>query len=98
ELKHVYGGDWDALKRDKLPQGGHWPETIAEIEARGVPKAEQTGRMYEVNIRANPDEFLDWDVGLPRQGAKVKEALDAAGIRQEMPNASGRAIYEALVD
>lgn len=33
------------------------------------------GRMYEVNIRANPDDFLDWDKPIYRQSAKVQKAL-----------------------
>lgn len=38
-------------------------------------KSAQSGHMYEVNIRANPDDFLDWDKPLGQQGAKVREAL-----------------------
>jgi hypothetical protein len=31
------------------------------------------GRMYEVNIKADPDQFLDWDVPLAQQPKKVQE-------------------------
>src|SRR5690606_30468858 len=32
-------------------------------------------RMYEVNIRANPDEFLDWDKPLSQQPQRIQEVL-----------------------
>jgi len=34
------------------------------------------GRMYEVNIRANPEDFLDWDKPLSEQPPAVLNALD----------------------
>jgi hypothetical protein len=33
------------------------------------------GSMYEVNIKADPAEFLDWDKPLNEQSAKVREVL-----------------------
>jgi hypothetical protein len=33
------------------------------------------GRMYEVNIHASPDDFLDWDKPLREQGANVQGVL-----------------------
>ena len=33
------------------------------------------GRMYEVNINADPDDFLDWDAPLSQQPPKVRDAL-----------------------
>jgi hypothetical protein len=33
------------------------------------------GRMYEVNINASPEDFLDWDKPLSQQGEKVKGAF-----------------------
>lgn len=45
---------------------------INEIEAQRLPLIEQAkGRMYEVNIRANPDDFLDWDKPLAQQSQNV---------------------------
>ena len=34
------------------------------------------GRMYEVNINANPEDFLDWDRPLSEQTGKARAALD----------------------
>jgi hypothetical protein len=36
------------------------------------------GRMYEVNINAHPDQFLDWDKPLSGQGAPLQRALAPA--------------------
>jgi hypothetical protein len=33
------------------------------------------GRMYEVNIKANPDDFLDWDKPLNEQPQRVRDAM-----------------------
>jgi hypothetical protein len=35
-----------------------------------------TGRMYEVNIKANPEDFLDWDKPLPAQPDFIQSTLD----------------------
>jgi N12 class adenine-specific DNA methylase/GNAT superfamily N-acetyltransferase/predicted kinase len=41
------------------------------------PKAPgQDGRMYEVNIKANPEDFLDWDKPLGQQSEKVRQAIE----------------------
>ena len=44
-------------------------------------KKTSTGNMYEVNINANPDDFLDWDKPLSEQSQKVQEAINAIGSR-----------------
>jgi len=33
------------------------------------------GRMYEVNINANPEDFLNWDAPISQQSEKVRETL-----------------------
>ncbi len=33
------------------------------------------GRMYEVNIKADPEQFLDWDKPLAEQGPKVRDVI-----------------------
>jgi hypothetical protein len=38
------------------------------------------GRMYEVNINANPEDFLDWDKPLSEQPEGVRKALQALDI------------------
>lgn len=52
------------------------------------------GRMYEVNIRANPEDFLDWDKPLAEQPEAVRQAyLDLI-----KPRLSARDIGPDLVD
>lgn len=38
------------------------------------------GRMYEVNVNANPENFLDWDRPLSEQSQSVRDALGRLGI------------------
>lgn len=33
------------------------------------------GRMYEVNIKANPDDFIDWDKPLSQQSEKMRNVI-----------------------
>ena len=50
-----------------------------ELEAgkfKAVPK--NPGSMYEVNIKADPETFLDWDKPLSEQPQKVRQALGLA--------------------
>jgi hypothetical protein len=53
---------------DQLDYASSLRSRIDELEP--VPGA---GRMYEVDIRANPDELLDWDVPLASQPPAVQE-------------------------
>lgn len=55
---------------------------FADIEdvARGyrdrlTSHSPDSGTMYEVNINANPDDFLDWDAPIADQSYNVREAL-----------------------
>jgi len=67
------------------------------------------GRMYEVNIEAHLDDFLDWDKPLREQSPKVREAVHAAmgdvrpvrlvdgtyGVTVVSPGGQGRVISSA---
>lgn len=49
--------------------------------AAGIGLREKTpGRIYEVNINADPEHFLDWDKPLSEQSPQVREALKSQGI------------------
>lgn len=53
---------------------------ISEAEKLGVKGSKPlNGRMYEVNIKAGPADFLDWDKPLSQQSEKVRGAFDKAG-------------------
>lgn len=51
---------------------------LAVQESGGIQR--NPGRMYEVNIKASPDDFLDWDKPLSQQSEKVRGALSNLGI------------------
>ena len=42
-----------------------------------LKKAVDSGSMYQVEIDASPDEFLDWDLPLSEQSAGVADKMDA---------------------
>ena len=58
--------EYAPIVRDALELGG---KTLDQ--ARGV----SPGRMYEVNINADPEHFLDWDKPLSEQSPQVRQAL-----------------------
>ena len=92
-LRRSFGGDWEKAKAS-----GYIPaHEIARIEGEGlVPKATPQGRMYEVRINANPDDFLDWDKPLSQQSEKVRNALATQGINAPEKGAT-RAFDDALL-
>ena len=49
----------------------------------------EPGRMYEVNIAADPDAFLDWDKPLSEQPEVVRDAL-----RQQLPPAGTNPVLD----
>jgi hypothetical protein len=51
-------------------------EKLAAYE-RGEVDALNPGRLYEVRINANPEDFLDWDKPLSQQSEKVRGAVDS---------------------
>jgi len=53
-------------------KGQRIADAIAEIRDRS------RGRLYEVDINAEPDDFLDWDRPLSEQSAKVQNAYNAS--------------------
>ena len=60
-------------------------------------KVDRPGKMYEVQINAQPDQFLDWDKPLSEQPPPVKEALATHGVKPVDP-ALIREAEEQLAD
>jgi hypothetical protein len=84
-LKQANGDKARALaiaKEARLARPGDDVLMFAEDAiATGAPLPAPThpaGRMYEVNIKADPDQFLDWDVPLQAQSERVKQAVEPA--------------------
>jgi hypothetical protein len=73
----------------------------ASLEAgRKILNDAQKGSMYEVNINADPADFLDWDKPLSEQPQAVRDALGATGYvapeGADIGNMSGRMAYAKL--
>jgi hypothetical protein len=83
ELRH---GVSDLSAIDKLPPNS--TDAFEELVQSGhiVPP----GRLYEVRIDADPEDFLDWDKPLSEQGEKVRSALS-----DHKPEWSGGQAYES---
>lgn len=89
QLLMRYGPDIDAaiLRGKQDIARGHevdvaqLPPAVALLEkwkAEGRYKGENTGRMYEVRINADPEQFLDWDKPLAQQPEAVKRTIEPA--------------------
>lgn len=78
ELAAVYGGDFAKFKEAIKALPDPSPQILAaidDIERKGVPQFKPNGRMYEVRINADPNDFLDWDKPLSQQSEKVRSAV-----------------------
>lgn len=84
--KTAEGADW--LLRE-VGARGMPSEAIAEataLAAKNIERKTVDGRMYEVNIKADPEHFLDWDKPLSQQSGAVRKAIgvdDAAHQRYD---------------
>ena len=63
-----------------------------ELEATGT----NFGNVYEVDIRANLDEFIDYDVPLAQQSDKIKKAMKKFGVVD--PETPGNQLYYKILD
>ncbi len=85
-------GDIDAAlelavhsKDEKLRQSlAKQKATLGDMREQGVT-APVKGKMYEVQIHASPDQFLDWDKPLSEQPEKIRQAIDAIGAKRTIP-------------
>lgn len=86
--------DWvDAFKTGKLSGHDFGPHARTKMEDA------LKGRMYEVQIHADPEDFLDWDKPLSQQSEKVRQALEKFGaVEGEVHPPIGSQAYEKVVD
>lgn len=57
------------------------------------------GHMYEVNINASPDDFLDWDKPMAQQRDHLKDAFYSVMPPHESPNSAyGHVLPRAVMD
>jgi hypothetical protein len=87
DLVQRMGGDVEAtaeLLRDSIPATTSpnteqfLRETLKHVEDRTYADFERPlGRMYEVSVNANPEDFLDWDNPLSQQPQAVRDFANA---------------------
>jgi len=66
-----------------------------------IARNPNAGRMYEVEINANPEDFLDWDAPLSAQPERVRGAFEKASGRSQptiTPRERGGFVVEWLED
>jgi hypothetical protein len=88
-------------------------DVIREIDNLLSQGAKSPGRMYEVNIRANPEQFLDWDRPLGQQAPVVDQlrgrlpqavqsvtqrTIGPSGDWEYSPRLTGSLLYDRLVN
>jgi hypothetical protein len=89
EVLTKYQDQWDALA--KQSSGAH--NEMQEIVTGPRPK----GSMYQVNIGADPEHFLDWDKPLSEQSQHVQDALKPLGYQSLKDAFSIRAVENGHV-
>lgn len=113
------GGDWqkaaekfaaDMSKRQQFAEknGLSWTPPQYDIDTLAALRRGHPGRMYEVDINADPAKFLDWDKPIgdalwnrvhPEIRSAADEALDARGmnaISDATNDYTGRELYKTL--
>lgn len=67
-------------------------EDVARMYRDKLSKGRR-GRMYEVNIKADPDRFLDWDKPFAEQSPAVQDAMRRAGFGPHYENFGGKTVW-----
>src|SRR5262245_6649969 len=71
-----YGDDSLTTVADVLRhQSTFRPQNFAEVRRTLASMDERPGSMYHVNIRARPEQFLDWDKPFAQQSSQVQSIL-----------------------
>jgi hypothetical protein len=81
DLVNKYGGDPDKLIQMMQDSPSEMAQGTVEALKSGAYKTyKPPGHLYEVNINADPDAFLDWDKPLSEQSETVKRAAGSIGM------------------
>lgn len=100
------GGDWSKARQMFTDFIGGRPSTEAQREVLDLlTKKDHPGHLYEVNIKANPDDLLDWDAPLAGQSPQVQQRLERAlgnvNIHPDYapgPDTTGERLYRTYLD
>jgi hypothetical protein len=100
-------GDLLAVQ-SRIADGNYSPEAAAWFNKEVAPRFTRDGRLYEVDINADPSRFLDWDAPLSAQSPEIRRAIkplitperlalegytDPKAIKEYWKNPSGNMIY-----
>jgi hypothetical protein len=95
-LVHNYGEAPDVIAQRLSGGGDMFKDVRGVLESWGdkaPPIVPGRGRMYEVNINAKPDQFLDWDKPLAQQPDAFKQLAKERGYPAQydpsLPGATG---------
>lgn len=94
----------DALGVQEAAQAGQVsPEALAWFQKDIAPNFTRKGKLFEVNIKSEPEKFLDWDKPLSQQSESVQSALAELDPDQWHPsggdydaNETGQSVYHRL--
>ncbi len=75
----INGGDVRHV-RELAKDGAYDPKAVAWFEKEIAPQFTRDGRMYEVNINADPAKMLDWDAPVP-MGNPLRERVAELGMQ-----------------
>jgi hypothetical protein len=88
------GRGWDELRQGS-PK--HWGPAVDWLEANKVTANPiNEGRMYEVDINAKPEDFLNWDKPLAAQPPAAVDIAKEKWWGDPSPKLTGQDIYESL--
>lgn len=99
-------GAFEGAERNFNMQRQIQEDKIAQLEKYKKTGSFDAGSMYEVNINANPEDFLDWDIAGPEQSANVRKALTSIAnkdpqvmqaFREAMQRGDRGSIYESIL-
>jgi len=94
---HTHGGleQARAAVDAEIKQWASNPSTVAYLqELKKAIREPNPGRMYEVNINARPDQFLDWDKPLSGQ-PDILNRLNSSGSLRSSQDPASLAIHRA---
>jgi hypothetical protein len=86
-----------AEKYGSAEQFQWWRQNLAKLkEAKPKVKVKKTGKVYETDIHATPDELLDWDKPISEQPKAVQEKLRNLDSPINLTESTGEDLYGAL--
>jgi hypothetical protein len=88
----MWGGDILHV-RQQAANGAYSPEAVAWFERNVASKFKNKRSLFEVNVNANPEDFLDWDAPLSAQ-PNVLSRLGYSTMDEDAAHAEAIRIFE----